>query len=135
MNVLAEGSGEVTGIVDWEMATSQPFGINCGCIHYLAGEIINRQWQMKTAFEEMERGFWRSLLQHADPNTRQLIESNSTAVQTSVTIGTFQDLLVQGRKANGSGTEPKSFANVAEVPNTSHKRIRRALHRSWIMMG
>ena len=89
MNILADQTGAITGIVDWEMAAPRPFGINCGCIPFLAGEIVNKTWQEKAAFEAMERGFWESLLQDADLTVRQQIESNLNAIQTTTLIGTL----------------------------------------------
>lgn len=97
MNVLAEDSGEITGIVDWEMAVPQPFGMSCSCIHFLAGEIVSKQFREKDAYEAIERGFWSTLMDSADPTICALLESNLEAVQTSVMIGTlFRIISIEG---------------------------------------
>ena len=89
MNILADQTGQITGIADWELASVQPFGIGCGYIHFLAGEIVNKQWQERSAFDAMERGFWDSLFEHADKKIRQQLMSSLDTVQTSVVIGTL----------------------------------------------
>lgn len=89
MNILSDKAGQITGVVDWEMASVQPFGIGCGYIHYLAGEIVDKQWQERPAYDAMERGFWDSLFEKTDAKIRRQLMSNLDAVQTSVMIGTL----------------------------------------------
>ncbi|KAI9801623.1 MAG: hypothetical protein M1825_003302 [Sarcosagium campestre] len=99
MNILSDKAGQITGVVDWELASVQPFGIGCGYIHFLAGEIVNKQWQERPAYDAMERGFWASLFEETDVEIRRQLMSNLDAVQTSVLIGTlFRIFGLEGEK-------------------------------------
>ena len=89
MNVLVADEGEISGIVDWELALEQLFGIDCSAIHFLAGETVNKKFGEKTAYEAMERGFWNALMGAINPEIRSVLESNVQAIQTSVMIGTL----------------------------------------------
>jgi hypothetical protein len=98
MNVLTDGEGRVTGIVDWELSPGpQPFGIALYCIHFLAGEIIDRKFRERPSFEAMERGFWESLIESAPASIREMILRNLEAVQTAALIGIlFRVMAIEG---------------------------------------
>lgn len=99
MNILTDVDGEITGIVDWEMAAPQPFGFHCACLHYLIGEFVDRKWRKKTSFEAMDRGFWEELTRSLDPASRPLIEESAEALQLAVMIGTvFKVCAIEGKE-------------------------------------
>ncbi|KAH6681903.1 hypothetical protein B0J14DRAFT_613695 [Halenospora varia] len=78
MNVLVELS-----------PSPQPFGIACYCIQFLAGEIIDKVFRERSAFEAMDRGFWEELTENAPKEIREVLEANWEVAQTSVMIGTL----------------------------------------------
>jgi len=54
LNILVEDSGQVSGIVDWELSKSLPFGVGLSRMHNLAGRYWNRMFHMPKEFEETE---------------------------------------------------------------------------------
>ncbi|KAM5430486.1 hypothetical protein McanMca71_007198 [Microsporum canis] len=98
MNILVGESGEITGVVDWELSPHpQPFGIACYCIQFLAGEIVDKVFRERPAFEAMDRGFWEGLIENTPKSIRAVLNSNLQAVQTSVMIGTlFKVMSIEG---------------------------------------
>lgn len=90
MNVMVHDNGEVSGIIDWELAHGPwPFGILCSSIQHLAGVFINGKFHERHAFDPMEMGFWNEVVNGAPVEAKTAIETNWAAVQTSVTIGTI----------------------------------------------
>lgn len=90
MNIMVRDDGEVSGIIDWELACGPwPFGILCSSIQYLAGFITGGKFHERNAFDAMEMGFWKEIIDGAPLEAKVAIESNWEGVQTSVTIGTI----------------------------------------------
>jgi len=90
MNIMVRDDGEVSGIIDWELAYGPwPFSILCSSIQFLAGFITGGKFHERQAFDPMEMGFWKEIVDGAPPEAKVAIESNWEAVQTSVTIGTI----------------------------------------------
>lgn len=52
LNILMEDSGQVSGIVDWELSKSLPIGVGLSRVHDLAGRYQNRMFHMPKEFEE-----------------------------------------------------------------------------------
>ncbi|KAI9751450.1 MAG: hypothetical protein M4579_006060 [Chaenotheca gracillima] len=87
MNIIAQSDGEISGIVDWELAAELPFGMACCRIHDLAGYYDDGEFHVPEYFEEAERGFWQEIFANAPDDTRKVLNANLEAVQTSVAIG------------------------------------------------
>lgn len=77
MNFLVQDDGEVSGIVDWELAYGPlPFGILCSSIHFPAGVIINGRHHERHSFDAMEMGFWNEIVNGGPPQAKMAIEAN-----------------------------------------------------------
>ena len=101
MNVMVLDDGEVSGILDWELAHGPwPFGILCSSVQFLAGIIINGRHHERHAFDAMEMGFWNEIVNGGPPQAKMAIEANWEAVQTSVTIGTILSVFEGDGKIN-----------------------------------
>ena len=89
MNILVKESGEVSGIVDWELAWDLPFGMGLHQIHDTAGEFCLGDFEMPEDFEEVERGFWAAAFDGVSADVRKVLESSLDAIQTSIHLGTL----------------------------------------------
>ena len=69
------------------------FGICAHCIHYLAGQFIDGNFQDGPASEKMERMFWDNIWNGALADIRAVPEANIQAVQTAVMIGMILSVL------------------------------------------
>lgn len=98
MNILVGEDAEITGVIDWELSPPpQPFGVACYCIQFLAGEIIDKVFRERSAFEAIDRGFWDGLIENTPEEIRNVLEANWEAIQASVMIGTlFKVMSVEG---------------------------------------
>ncbi|ESZ94402.1 hypothetical protein SBOR_5195 [Sclerotinia borealis F-4128] len=97
MNVMADEDATMTGIIDWELSPPRPFGVACSAIHYLAGEIIDGVTRQRSAFEEIDRGFWEELISKTPKVAQTKIMDNPEAVQTAFLLGTiFKAIEVAG---------------------------------------
>lgn len=88
-NFLVGEDDEVTGIIDWELASDLPFGVGFHRFHDMAGYISRRRFVMPANFEETERGFWRVMFNNVSTRTREILETNLEAVQMALRIGSL----------------------------------------------
>ena len=97
-NLMVGEDSEVTGVVDWELSPGpRPFGIACYCIQFLAGEIVDKYFRERAAFEAMDRAFWEGLLENTPEKIQAVLDSNMEAVQTGVLIGMlFRVMAIEG---------------------------------------
>jgi hypothetical protein len=110
MNIMVKDDGEVSGIIDWELALGPwPFGILCSSIQYLAGVTISGKFHERKAFDPMAMAFWEEIVDGASPEAKVAIESNWEVVQTSVTIGTVLGVF-------GGDDEKINIAVLANLP-------------------
>lgn len=91
VNIMVDEKCEVSGIVDWELSTSLPFGMGFCRIHTLAGEFVEKKFHMPSEFEDAEKGFWQEIWNGIPKNVRRLFRANPEVVQTAVTLGTLLD--------------------------------------------
>ncbi|KAK4169913.1 hypothetical protein QBC43DRAFT_329487 [Cladorrhinum sp. PSN259] len=92
VNVLIDESCEVTGLIDWELSTPEPFGVGLGRIHTLAGEYTGGEFWMPDEFEVAEQAFWKELFAGMSQKTRGMLENNINLVQDAVILGTLLDV-------------------------------------------
>ncbi|KAK2746365.1 hypothetical protein FQN57_003247 [Myotisia sp. PD_48] len=88
VNILIDEDCEVSGIVDWELATPLPFGVGFGRIHTIAGEYSEGEFYMSGHFVEAEVGFWQELFDGVSADTRKILDANLDIIQLAVLIGT-----------------------------------------------
>lgn len=91
VNVLIDGSCNVTALIDWESSSPLPFGVGFGRIHTLAGEYTGGEFWVPEEFEEAERGVWKNLLDGVPENVRMLLEQRKRLIQDAVMLGTLLD--------------------------------------------
>lgn len=93
MNVLIDEECNVTGLIDWELSTPLPFGVNFGRIHTYAGEYTGGEFWVPDEFEDAERGFWKELFDGMPAETRDSLTNQIDLVQDAVILGTLLDCL------------------------------------------
>jgi len=89
VNILVDDECNVSGIVDWELASILPFGMGFCRIHTLAGEFSERKFHMPPEFEDSERGVWKEIFTGVPVNVRKVVEANLEVVNFSVKLGTL----------------------------------------------
>lgn len=89
VNVLIDEECQVTGLIDWELSTPQPFGVGLGRIHTIAGEYTGGEFWMPPEFEDAERAFWNELFDGMPAGTRAILEKEMDLVQDAVILGTL----------------------------------------------
>jgi hypothetical protein len=93
VNVLIDEECNITGLIDWELSTPLPFGVNFGRIHTYAGEYTGGQFWIPDEFEDAERAFWKELFDGMPAETRDNLENQIDLVQDAVILGTLLDCL------------------------------------------
>ena len=91
VNILIDEDCEISGLVDWELSHCLPFGMVCTRISTLAGEYSEKKFYTPPNFEESERAFWQETFDGISPATRKVLEDNTDAVHTAVTLGQLLD--------------------------------------------
>lgn len=91
MNVLIDEDCNVTGLIDWELSTPLPFGVNFGRIHTYAGEYTGGEFWAPDEFEDAERAFWNALFDGMPADTRDKLMKQIDLVQDGVIVGTILD--------------------------------------------
>ncbi|KAI1350296.1 hypothetical protein F5Y01DRAFT_286444 [Xylaria sp. FL0043] len=91
VNVLIDENFAVTAMIDWELSSPLPFGVDFGRIHTLAGEYSDGEFWMPDEFEVAERGFWKELFDGMTRDTRKALEKRINLVQDAVILGTLLD--------------------------------------------
>jgi len=100
LNILVEDSGQVSGIVDWELSKNLPFGVGLSRVHDLAGKYRNRMFHMPKEFEEAERGFWEELFGGIPTDIKRTLLNHLREIEMAVHVGTLLDTLDQGETLN-----------------------------------
>ena len=100
-NLMVGEDSEVTGVVDWELSPGpRPFDIACYCIQFLAGEIVDRVFRERSAFEAIDRAFWEALLENTPEKIHAVLNANMEAVRSVMLIGTlFRIMAIEEDKA------------------------------------
>lgn len=98
MNIFADESGQIRGIVDWEDSRVLPFGLCGWAIHFLAGEFVTAEdgdivFRERPGYNTMEMAFWESLLEGASQDVSKELRGRMEDVQLAVTIGTVLRVL------------------------------------------
>lgn len=99
VNVLIDEECNITGLIDWELSTPLPFGVNFGRIHTYGGEYTGGEFLVPDEFEDAERAFWNELFDGMPAETRDSLKKQVDLVQDAVILGTLLDCLSfeQGR--------------------------------------
>ncbi|KAL8942015.1 MAG: hypothetical protein Q9216_001905 [Gyalolechia sp. 2 TL-2023] len=87
VNIMVDDNCEISGIVDWELSASLPFGAGFCRIHTLAGEFSEQNFYMSPQFEEPEKGFWQEIEDGVPRDVCEFLYVNLEAVQLAVTLG------------------------------------------------
>lgn len=74
VNVLIDEECNITGLIDWELSTPLPFGVNFSRIHTYAGEYTGGEFWVPDEFEDAERAFWKELVDGMAAETRDNLE-------------------------------------------------------------
>ncbi|KAJ5718618.1 hypothetical protein N7488_004264 [Penicillium malachiteum] len=93
VNVLIDEECNITGLIDWELSTPLPFGVNFGRIHTYAGEYTGGEFWVPDEFDEAEKGFWNELFCGMQTESRAKLEGQMDLVQDAVILGTLLDCL------------------------------------------
>ncbi|KAI1073784.1 hypothetical protein F5B20DRAFT_565823 [Whalleya microplaca] len=91
VNVLVDENCRVTGLVDWELSTPQPFGVGFGRIHTIAGKYTGGEFRMPDEFEVAERAFWDELFDGMPIDIRNILKEHIFLVQDAVILVTLLD--------------------------------------------
>jgi len=93
-----EDSGQVSGIVNWELSKSLPFGAGLSRVHNLAGRYRNRMFHMPKEFEET--GSWEELFDGIPTDVKRTLLNNLKEIETAAHVGTLLDTLDQEKTLN-----------------------------------
>ena len=93
VNVLVDEECNITGLIDWELSTPLPFGVNFGRIHTYAGEYTGGEFWVPEEFEDAERAFWNELFDGMPAESRDSLEKQGDLIQDAVILGTLLDFL------------------------------------------
>ncbi|KAJ5715830.1 uncharacterized protein N7483_013011 [Penicillium malachiteum] len=93
VNVLIDEEFNITGLIDWDLSTPLPFGVNFGRIHTYAGEYTGGEFWVPDEFEEAEKCFWNELFRGMQAGTRTKLEGQMDLIQDAVILGTLLDCL------------------------------------------
>ncbi|KAG2415028.1 hypothetical protein HFD88_006218 [Aspergillus terreus] len=127
MNIFADESGQVRGIVDWEDSRALPFGLCGWAIHFLAGESMTAEdgdieFRERPVYETMETAFWESLLEGAAQDVSKELRGRMEDVQLAVIIGTVLRILGV-YEVNGVETTEIHVPSLNALPKLLRYRI------------
>ncbi|KAK4227018.1 hypothetical protein QBC38DRAFT_365111, partial [Podospora fimiseda] len=94
VNIIIDNDCQVTGLIDWELSTPLPFGVNLGRIHTIAGEYTGGEFWMPPEFEEAERGFWAEIFEAMPNDICTWLEKHIDLVQDAVILGTLLNTFI-----------------------------------------
>jgi hypothetical protein len=109
-----EDSGQVSGIVDWELSKSLPFGVGLSRVHDLAGRYQNRMFHMPKEFEETE--FWEELFDGIPTGVKRTLLNNLEGIEIAVRVGTLLDTLDQEKTLNQAALNSLPLLPTYRIP-------------------
>lgn len=127
MNIFADESGQICGIVDWENSRVLPFGLCGWAIHFLAGEFVTDEngdivFRERPFYNTMETAFWETLFERASQDISKDLQGRMEDVQLAVTIGTVLRILGV-YQVNGVETTELHVPSLNALPNLLRYRI------------